>query len=309
MTNPPTGAAQLSTAQPAARRVATETLPDGFTRNHAEANGTQLSYLIGGEGPPVLLLHGWPQTSWSWRDLLQPLAAQGYTVIAPDLRGLGRSAHAADGYEKDNQADDMRDLLHGLDLGPNVRIIGHDIGGMVAFSYARRYPTEVERLVLIELAVPGFGLEQAMDVAHGGRWHFGLFMAPDVPELLFEGHERRFFEWWFARLSADHSPFTTDVIDLVTQAYSGREALSSGFAHYRTLLADGAMNRAWGDDGGRLHMPVLAIGGEFAVKSALADSLRAAAPGLEAAVITGSGHFVPEERPDALMDRLAVFLK
>jgi pimeloyl-ACP methyl ester carboxylesterase len=291
-------------------------LPVGFARRSAEVNGTQLVYTIGGQGPPVLLLHGWPQTSWAWRDVLQPLAALGYTVIAPDLRGLGRSAHAEGGYEKDNQAEDMRELLLGLGLGPQVRVVGHDIGGMVAFSYARLHPTEVERLVLIELAVPGFGLEQAMDVAKGGRWHFGLFMTPEVPELLFEGHERVFFEWWFSHMSrsptaptSDHSPFTPDVIDVITQAYTGREALSSGFEHYRTLLADGKVNRAWADAGGRLDMPVLAIGGAFAVRSALADGVRPAAPNLEAAVIEGSGHFVAEERPDELMERLSVFLK
>jgi pimeloyl-ACP methyl ester carboxylesterase len=285
------------------------TLPIGFTRRNAAVNGTQLSYIIGGEGSPILLLHGWPQTSWSWRHVLQPLAANGYTVIAADLRGLGRSARAEGGYEKDNQAEDMRELLHSLALGRQVRIVGHDIGGMVAFSYARLHPAEVDRLILIELAVPGFGLEKAMDVARGGRWHFGLFMAPEVPELLFEGHERLFFEWWFSHLSADHSPFTPDAIDLVTRAYSGREALRCGFAHYRTLLADGAVNRAWGDGGGRLNMPVLAIGGEFAVKLSLADSMRPVASNLESAVIEGSGHFVPEERPDALIEGLSMFLK
>ena len=286
-----------------------ETLPNGFARRSAEANGTQLSYVIGGAGPPVLLLHGWPQTSWSWRYVLEPLAAQGFTVIAPDLRGLGRSAHTEAGYDKDNQAEDMRELLHGLGLGPAVRIVGHDIGGMVAFSYARLHPTEVDRLVLIELAVPGFGLEKAMDVAHGGRWHFGLFMAEEVPELLFEGHERSFFQWWFAHLSADHGAFTPEAIDVVTVAYTGHEALRSGFAHYRTLIADGQVNSAWAEAGGRLSMPVLAIGGEFAVKSTLAENVRPAAPHVETAVIKGSGHFIPEERPEALMKTLAGFLK
>jgi len=300
---------QDTTETHSAATGAVDTLPQGFSRRSAQVNGTQISYILGGSGPPVLLLHGWPQTSWSWRKVLTPLAAHGYTLIAPDLRGLGRSAHADAGYEKDNQAEDMRQLLDGLGLGRQIRIVGHDIGGMVAFSYARLHPTDVERLVLAELAVPGFGLEKAMDVAHGGRWHFGLFMAPDAPELLFEGHERLFFDWWFTRLSADHAPFTPDVIDVITRDYSGREALSCGFAHYRTLLADGVVNRAWGDSGGRLDMPVLAIGGEYAVKGILADSVRPAAPNVEAAVISGSGHFVQEERPQALVETLVAFLK
>jgi pimeloyl-ACP methyl ester carboxylesterase len=141
----------------------------------------------------VVFLHGWPQTARSWRLILPSLAAQGYTVIAPDLRGTGQSARAEDGYQKDNQAEDMRQLLRVLGLGPRVRVVGHGIGGMIAFSWAKKYPQEVERLVLMELAVPGFGLEQAMNVAGGGRWHFGFFMTPEVPEFLIAGREREFF--------------------------------------------------------------------------------------------------------------------
>ncbi len=293
--------------------TSTESIPgsvlSGFTRDSASVNGTQLSFVVGGEGPPVVLLHGWPQTFYAWRRVMTPLAANGFTVIAPDLRGLGRSDHAADGYDKDNQAEDLRELLHHLGHGTKVRIVGHDIGGMVAFAYARRYPADVERLVLIELAVPGYGLEKAMDVAQGGRWHFGFFMTPEVPELLCEGHERAFFEWWFRGLAADPVAYSPDAIDVVTEAYTGREALRSGFAHYRTLLNDGQVNRAWGDAGGRLLMPVLAIGGEFAVGRGLADAVRTIAPGVQTAVIEGSGHFVPEERPDQLVGLLVAFFR
>lgn len=283
------------------------TLPSGFERRSAEVNDTRLSYLIGGTGPPVLLLHGWPQTAWAWRDVLASLASSGYTVIAPDLRGLGHSAHAKSGYDKDNQSEDVRQLLQSLGLGPQVRIVGHDIGGMIAFSYARRHPTEVVRLVLIELAIPGFGLEQAMDVARGGRWHFGFFMTPEVPELLFEGHERAFLEWWFPALAADASPFTPEVIDAMTRSYSGREALRCGFDHYRTLLTDGEINRAWGDAGNRLNMPVLAIGGEHAAGARLGESLRSVSPDIEIDVVKGCGHFVPEESPDTLVATLIDF--
>jgi len=288
--------------------TAAEVLPPGFERRTADVNGAGLSYLIGGSGPPVLLLLGWPQTSRAWLHLLEPLASQGYTVLAPDLRGLGQSQRAASGYDKDNQAEDMRQLLASLDLGPKVRIIGHDLGGMVAFSFARQTPTDVQRLCLIELAVPGFGLESAMDSAKGGRWHFGFFMAPEVAELLIEGREDLFFKWWFRTLSADGGASTASELDAVTTAYTGRESLSAGFSHYRTLLADGQVNREWGDAGGNLDIPVLAIGGEFAVGTRLGDTLRAAAPGVQTAVIGGSGHFVPEEKPAELLDQLVAFL-
>lgn len=178
-----------------------ETVPPGFHRHSAEVNGTTLSYLIGGAGPPLLLLHGWPQTCLAWRDVLAPLAAAGYTVIAPDIRGTGQSGRASAGYDKDNQAEDMRALLRHVGVGPRVRVVGHDLGGMIAFSYARGYPGEVVNLTLIELAVPGFGLEDAMDVAHGGRWHFGLFMTREYPDMLLDGHEDAFFTRWFAALA------------------------------------------------------------------------------------------------------------
>ncbi|MFJ4830814.1 alpha/beta hydrolase [Streptomyces sp. NPDC088747] len=179
---------------------------------------------------------------------------------------------------------------------------------MVAFPYARLHPGEVQRLALIELAVPGFGLEQAMDPVGGGSFHFGLFTTRDVPELLFQGNERAFFQWWLPRLSAAPGVFTPAEIDAVTASYRGRPALRSGFEHYRPLLKDVRFNRAWPDDGGKLDVPLLTVGGRHNVGTRLADSLRPVAPHLHSAVIEGSGHFVPEERPQALRDELITFL-
>jgi pimeloyl-ACP methyl ester carboxylesterase len=284
-------------------------LPEGFVRGSANVNGTQLSYVLGGQGAPVVFLHGWPQTSDEWRHVLAPLASHGYSVMALDLRGLGRSSHAADGYDKDNQAEDLRQLLRHVGLDEPAHVVGHDIGGMVAVAYARLHSAKVASLALIELAIPGYGLEEAMDVAHGGRWHFGLFMTPEVPELLFEGHERQFFEWWFPSLAADPSGYDPEALDAVTRSYEGREALRCGFAHYRTLLDDGRTNRAWGDAGGRFTMPVLAVGGEHAVAGRLADAARALAPKVQSAVIDGSGHFVAEERPAQLVAELVRFFQ
>jgi pimeloyl-ACP methyl ester carboxylesterase len=132
-------------------------------------------------------------------------------------------------------------------------------------------------------------------------------MTPDAPELLFDGHERAFFTGWFPRLAADPIAYTSETLDVVTHAYTGRDSLRCGFEHYRTLLEDGRTNRAWGDAGGRLTMPVLAIGGEFGVGDRLANAARDIAPHVRTAVIPGSGHFVPEERPDALVRELMTF--
>lgn len=263
------------------------TLPRGFAREEHVVGGTRCSALVGGSGPPLVLLHGWPQTAMSWHHLLGPLASLGHTVVAPDLSGTGDSGPPARGYGKDDQAEDLRGLLRALGIGSAVRLVGHDLGGMVAFAYARLHPDEVERLVLLELAVPGLGLEQAMDVAHGGLWHFGFFLTPDVPEMLIAGHEREFFTWWYAQFA--HRPLGPDTLDDVLRAYSGRQTLAAGLGHYRTLLADGATNRAWLEDGGQLRMPVLAAGGEHGIGGDLADAVRPAPPASAPSSSTGAG--------------------
>ncbi|WP_413810930.1 alpha/beta fold hydrolase [Streptomyces sp. OE57] len=283
-------------------------LPDGFESITVTANGTRLHAVVGGSGAPVLLLPGWPQTWRAWRHLMPALAAHGYRVVAPDLRGMGASSRPPSGYDKDTQAEDMRELLAQLGIHGGVRVVGHDIGGMVAFAYARRHPEEVELLVLVELALPGFGLEQAMDVASGGLFHFGLFMTEELPELLLEGRESEFLTWWFNWLSAVPEAFPPEEVATVASSYRGYEALRAGFGHYRTLLEDGRVNRAWRETGATLPMPVLAVGGEHSTGSRLADSLNTAAPHLTGAVIPGSGHFVPEERPDTFARELLPFL-
>jgi pimeloyl-ACP methyl ester carboxylesterase len=280
----------------------------GFTRSTITTNGTDLSVLHGGHGEPLVLLHGWPQTGDCWLPILPALAEAGYTVVVPDLRGLGRSAPADAGFAKDDQAEDVRGLLRTLGLGAAAHVAGHDIGGMVAFSWARRNPDEVRSLTLMELAVPGLGLEQAMDVARGGRWHFGFFMTPQVPELLIDGHEDEFFALWYSQLAGDSNPLSSQDVGRYAQAYHGRQRLRSSFGHYRTLLDDGRTNAAWAAAGNRLPMPVLAIGGDQAVGDGLALSLRPVAPHAETAVIAGSGHFLAEEQPAPLTERLLAFL-
>ncbi|NBE93253.1 alpha/beta hydrolase [Nonomuraea sp. KC401] len=282
--------------------------PDGFEHTAVTTNGITLHAVIGGSGAPVLLLHGWPQTWRAWRHVMPILAQHGYRVIAPDLRGLGHSSHAHDGYDKDGQAEDMRALLHRLGVTGEVRLVGHDIGGMVAFAYARRHPQEVARLALVELAVPGFGLERAMNPATGGSFHFGLFMTPDVPEVILEGAEHAFLTWWFNRLAHVTGAFPPEEITAITASYTGREALRASFGHYRTLLEDGRTNRAWAEGGGGLPMPVLTVGGEHNAGARLAEALRPIAPHLTSAVVEDSGHFVPDERPDDLARHLTAFL-
>lgn len=281
---------------------------DRPVRSIHEVNGTRIQVAELGSGHPLVLLHGWPETSASWRHVMAPLSGAGFRVIAPDLRGLGESRRDPAGYNKENQAEDLAQLLDVLGCDGPVALVGHDIGGMVAFAFARLHPDRISHLVLTELALPGLGLEQAMNVAAGGRWHFGFFMTSEVPELLLDGKEEDFFNWWFRALGSDPAAWHPDHVAAVVESYRGTESLRAGFAHYRTLLDDGIANRAWVDDGHLLTMPVLTIAGEYGGGHQLGPALKPICRHLNSVVLQGSGHFLSEERPRELVTHLRTFL-
>src|SRR5215208_7111232 len=158
---------------------------DDVTFTHRMAtvnNGTQIHYVIGGQGDPVVLLHGWPETWYAWRNIM-PALAQNYTVIAPDLRGLGDSSKPPAGYDGKTVAEDIHQLV--TQLGFNtIFLVGHDIGTWVAYPYAAEHPTEVERLVAMDVTIPGFAPPGATP-----RWWFFFHQTPDVPETLVQGKE------------------------------------------------------------------------------------------------------------------------
>ena len=150
-------------------------VPASFSRRRVTTNGTTLSVLTGGptgevDGPPIVLLHGWPQTGRAWRHVMAPLAEH-RIVVVPDLRGAGDSERPLEGYRKTDQAEDLRGVLAALGIAVPVVVVGHDIGGMVALAWAARHPDDVAALVTLDVLFPGLGLEEAMDVARGGMWH------------------------------------------------------------------------------------------------------------------------------------------
>ncbi|MGW3311090.1 alpha/beta fold hydrolase [Streptomyces sp. NPDC001073] len=278
-------------------------LPDGFGVQRIATNQTRLSVAVGGSGPVLVLLHGWPQTSRAWARVM-PALAQDHTVVVPDLRGTGDSDRPEGGYAKTNQADDIRGLLTSLKLTGPVAVAGHDIGSMVAFAWAVAHPEDLSHLILVDSLLPGLGLEEAMDVAEGGMWHFGFFMTPDIPEMLFDGHELEFITATFTAMS---NPGTFSPGDLTAYAdeYTGRDRLRGGFEHYRTLLADGRENRALLAEK-KLPMPVLAIGTTHS-GTATAQALAPRADQVRGAVAP-TGHFVAEEDADWFTKTVTEFL-
>jgi pimeloyl-ACP methyl ester carboxylesterase len=151
-------------------------------------NGVRLHYVLAGSGDPIVLLHGWPQTWFAWRHVI-PVLARHHTVIAPDMRGFGASQKPDDGYDKVTVARDVHALVHALGHD-RIFLVGHDMGGQVAYPYAAMWPQEVRALVYIESSLPAFGQEELMDVARGGSWHFGFNMAGDIAEALVRRRER-----------------------------------------------------------------------------------------------------------------------
>ncbi|MFS8362103.1 alpha/beta fold hydrolase [Streptomyces sp. CWNU-52B] len=279
-------------------------LPDGFQVHRIATNGTHLSVAVGGSGPVLVLLHGWPQSSRAWARVL-PALARTHTVVAPDLRGTGASDRPHDGYAKTDQARDMRGVLKELGLTAPVAVAGHDIGSMIALAWAAAHPDDISHLVLIDSFLPGFGLEEAMDVAEGGMWHFGLFMAPHMPEMLLDGHELEFFTATFTAMS-NPGTFSPDDLAAYARAYTGRERLRGGFEHYRTLLEDGKENRALLAER-KLPMPVLAIGTALSGTAGTAEALSPHADDVRGTVAP-TGHFVAEEDPDWFTGTVTEFL-
>ncbi|SME87832.1 alpha/beta fold hydrolase [Streptomyces sp. Amel2xC10] len=278
-------------------------LPDGFSVQRIHTNDTHLSVAVGGDGPVLVLLHGWPQTSRAWARVMPDLAER-HTVVVPDLRGAGDSDRPEGGYAKTDQADDIRGILTALNLSGPVGVAGHDIGAMVAFAWAAARPEDISHLVLIDALLPGLGLEEAMNVAEGGMWHFGFFMTEHLPEMLFDGHEREFIAATFTAMS-NPGTFTEEDLTTYARAYTGRDRLRGGFAHYRTLLDDGRENRALLARR-RLPMPVLAIGSTHS-GTATAQALTPHADDVQG-VVAPTGHFVAEEDPDWFTKTVTTFL-
>lgn len=270
-------------------------------------NGLRIHTKVAGAGRAVVLLHGWPQTSYAWRKLV-PLLAPHCKVIAPDLRGFGHSSKPAAGYDKKTVAGDIAALLHALQID-QACIVGHDMGGQVGYAFAALYPQLTERFVFIESGLPGFGQEKAMNVATGGSWHFGFNMAGDISEELVRGREALFVRHFVRRDTVgtvDPESITEADIDVYATALTQPGALRASFSYYRTLLVDLDDNKTLGEK--KLDMPVLAIGCEFGYGEGSKATMEKVASNVRGVVLRDSGHYPAEEQPEQLASALLDFL-
>src|SRR3712207_89726 len=225
-----------------------------FSHHMATVNGIQMHYVIGGQGEPVVLLHGWPETWYAWRHVM-PALAKNYTVIAPDLRGLGDSSKPPTGYDGKTLAEDIHQLVTQLGF-KTIFLVGHDIGTQVAYSYAAAHPTEVKSLAVMELTIPGFVPPGRMPL-----WWVIFHQTPDVPEALVQGKEMMYLSWFFQNLAYNPAAITqADINEYVTH-YSAPGGMRAGFEHYRAFPQDAIQNQNYSKT--KLTMPVLALAGGY----------------------------------------------
>lgn len=270
----------------------------------AVTNGTRLHYVIGGHGPAVVLLHGYPYTWEVWKPLSPLMVEAGYTVIAPDLRGLGFSDKPEDGYDKVTVAEDVRGIVQSMGIG-RIRLVGADIGAMVAYAYASRHPDEVERFVFAESLIPGFGLEALMNPATGGYWHFGFHAQVEVATMLTAGREADYLLPWYAMMSADPS-----AAEIATERflpfYQAPGGMRAGFRHYETIVEDGRANRAEVKE--PLAMPTLVLSGESGIPQAQTLAcVEQVAADVEQELVPGAGHTFASDNAEWTAARLIRF--
>ena len=276
-------------------------LPDGAESKFAQVNGVRMHYVQMGEGPLLVLLHGWPQTWYEWADVM-PSLAEHFTVVAPDLRGVGKTERTEKGYDKQTLSQDVAALIEHLNGDEPAVVVGHDMGGKAAFVLGLTQPERVKKLVLIDCMPPG---TENMDVARGGLWHYGFHIAPDFPEMLTKGREREYLTAMMKLLSGGKEVMTDEAIDEYVEAYASPGGMTAGFNYYRALLEDADFVASL--SGKRLTMPVLTIGDEHAVAGHLYKALEGRSDDITNKIAEGSGHYVPEEMPEFTVEQIVDF--
>ena len=277
--------------------------PASFRTQMVETNGTSLYVRAGGTGPAVVMLHGFGDTGDMWAPIAARLVKD-HTVIVPDLRGMGLSAHPDAGYTKKNQARDIAGVLDHFKID-KADLITHDIGNMVGYAFAAQYPQRVTRWVVIDAPLPGIGDWDAI-TRDPRLWHFN-FRGPDV-ERLVQGRERIYLDRFWNELSADPRAIDEATRQHYAALYARPLAMHDAFEQFGAFTQDAVDNKAMLADGGKLAMPVLAVGAEKSFNTAMADEIRFVAANVTVGIVPASGHWVMEENPDATAGLVLDFL-
>ncbi|MCX5367030.1 alpha/beta hydrolase [Streptomyces sp. NBC_00124] len=287
-------------------------LPDGFldvfTSRLVEVNGLRLHAVTGGNGPALLLIGGWPQTWYAWREVM-PALARRHTVVAVDSRGAGLSDKPDDGYDAGTLSADLVALMAALGHD-RFDVVGHDIGTWTGYALAADHPARVDRLAILEALIPGltpsppfFG-PAAVNLK---LWQFGFNRLTDLNEELVRGRERLFFGWQFATKAATPDAIPAYAVDVYVDAITADpRALRASFAYYRALDETITQNEQRSKT--RLKLPVLALGGALWSGANVAQTMRLAADDVTEVVLDDCGHYPAEEQPTRFVEILEDFL-
>ncbi|MFE9605828.1 alpha/beta fold hydrolase [Streptomyces hokutonensis] len=298
-----TAAASAGPAAPAGEQI-----PAGFGEHRTRVAGTGIDYVIGGHGPTLVLIHGYPQTWYEWHAIM-PALAEHYTVVAPDLPGAGRSDAPSSGYDKKTMAATLHALLVSLGKDQDVNVVGHDIGTMVAYAYAAQYPHSVRKLVLSEAPIPDPGIYEfpSLTAQGPGAWHFGFFsLRTGLPESLIRGRELTWTTGFMRGIAVHKDALTPEDLRVFASYLRDYAHLEASFAWFRTFPQDIADNARFQKK--PLTMPVLAIGASGSLGSSVAEQVRHYATHVTPAVVADSGHWIYEEHPKEMTDMLLRFL-
>lgn len=292
-----TPAAATETAQ-----VAPANPPSNFKHATALVNGVNIHYVIGGKGDPLVLVHGFGQNWYMWNRLLPELSKH-FTVIAPDLRGVGESDKPEGGYDKKTMATDIHELVKKLGYN-SINLAGHDIGLMVAYAYAAQYGSEVKKVALMDALLPG--IEPVWSQVSASAWWFGFFAWPASGDIV-TGKEKEFLMNFWPVVGHVKDPFTAEETAEFVRAYAVKDGAKSSFKWFANFPQDGKDNLVFAKT--KLKMPLLAMGGEYFAAAFLKEHSKLVAENVSESKIAGSGHWLVQENTAQVQkDLLAFFL-
>lgn len=274
---------------------------EDFSQQLVPANGIRINAVTGGSGPPLLLLHGWPETWWEWHRVM-PLLAEHFRVVAIDLRGAGFSDCPQGGYDKATLAHDAHAVM--VALGHRrYAVCGHDVGGMVAFAQAALNREAVTRLAILDVPLPGW---TGWEATTARLWHFGFHMNRDLPERLIHGREYDYIAAFMAERFYDHGAFDPASVEIYARAMALPGRTRGGMEWYRTLAADHEAALEYKKQ--PLDIPVLGLGGDQRFGAQMVPMLREFARDVTGGAIARCSHYVADERPEEVAAALITFL-
>ena len=282
-------------------------LPPGFSSHSKQVRDIRMHYVRGGSGDPVAIVHGGWDSWWAWRDVATVLADR-HEVILPAIRGLAKTTKPESGYEADTIGEDVHELMAALGH-ERYALVGHDWGAVAVFTAAAQHRDAVTRLAIFDMVMPGVGMmEGAMVPQPGGQyhWHMGFHSVPDIPEMLIAGHLREYMQWFFTSFAAVPDAVGKESLDHYVDLYAQPGAMNAFLKYYRNFWVHGEQVRE--HQKRPLEIPVLAYGGEVSLGDLTRQCMETLASNVTGGVIPECGHWVAEEQPGFVAQRLIEFL-